>query len=172
MRILYLGLVYFLLVSCQEKARNSTSFDLIDVSIYNGWTDYYCVKVYQDGKTYIYNNHFKKGETYYSVNIGKSEIDTISAMVTKILASKIDTLYERDCADCGAFNLIINTKTRKFKSLVVGWESNKEGVCMNQLLGYLGKIIDTSKKAIDSSFKFESRTIQFYPPPPPPKINE
>lgn len=159
-----------ILLSCEgEKTNESLSFELIDVSMYNGWTDYYCMKVFKDGRIYIFNNNFKKGDSYYKVNVGKIELDSISFLTDKVLATKFDTLYHSRCADCGAYCLIIKTQSKEFSSLVDGINpSNEHLKPMDDLIAYLSKIAVASKSSIDSIFVFKSRTRQFYPPPPPP----
>jgi hypothetical protein len=169
MRNFALGLVILFLISCKEKTKESLSFDIIDVSMYNGWTDYYCMKIFQDGQAYIFNNRHRKGEKYFRINIDKIELDSISALVKLVLSSNIDTLYECGCQDCGAYNLIINSGENKFKSFINGIDSeNKEIDSMNDLINYLYSIAEKSRDAIDSVFVFESRNSHFYPPPPPP----
>lgn len=162
-----------ILISCErEKVNKQSSFELIDVSMYNGWTDYYCMKVFKDGRIYIFNNNFRKGESYYKVNVGKIELDSISFLTDKVLVAKLDTLYCSRCADCGEYHLIIKTQGKEFSSLVDGVNpSNKHLKPMNDLIAYLSKIAVTSKSSIDSIFVFKSRTRQFYPPPPPPNEN-
>jgi hypothetical protein len=96
------------------------------LSIHQDWTDYYCLKVYNDGRTYVYENkHNRKNERYFHLTINQNEIDTISSIVKVILSLKHDAINNKnDCFDCDCYNLIINTKDKKFKSFVYGESSN------------------------------------------------
>ena len=173
MRLIIVGLVILLMISCRKKAQEVPSFELIDLSYCNGWTDYYCLKVFNDGKTYVFNDRHRKGERYFRANLGKKEIDSVSTLVKVILSSKIDTLYKRLCCDCSYYNLIIKTnKGKKFKSFVDGVDySNKSIDCMNKLTHYLCGIAGNARNSMDTLFIFESRRNEFYPPPPPPLRN-
>ena len=169
MRSIIFILVIFSMISCRTKTQELPNFELIDLSFSDGWTDYYCLKVFNDGKTYVFNDRHRKGETYFRVNLGSKEIDSISSLVKVILSSKLDTIYERSCVDCAFYNLIIKTKDKKFKSYVYGIDdSNKSVSCMNNLTHFLYKIAEQSRNSIDSVFVFESRTKQFFKIPPPP----
>ena len=150
LKSIFFGLMLITFMSCTQRSKEVVCFDLIDVSMYNGWTDYYCLKIFKSGKVFIFNDKFKKGETYFRVNISKNEIDSISKLVEIILDSKIDTFYKRDCQDCGSYNLIIKAENKKFKSFVNGITgSNKEIKCMNNLINYLYKIAERSRDSID-----------------------
>lgn len=172
MRIIVVGLLVLLMISCRKKAQESPSFKLIDLSIRYGWTNTYCLKVYNNGKTYIFNDRERAGERYFQINLGKKEIDSISSLVKLILASNIDTLYTKSCYECSHYNLIIKTNEgKKFKSFVNGVDhSNKSIDCMNKLTRYLYEIAYNTRNSMDTLFVFESRRNEFYPPPPPPLI--
>jgi hypothetical protein len=162
---------FFILLSviaCKQEVQTESSFNLIDVSIYNGWTDFYCLKLFNDGKTFIYNYRHGKGESYLKVNLGKTELDSLSGLVKIIMTSKFDTLYKNSCADCGAYNLIIKTNDTIFKSFVDGDYQDIELKPMRNLISYCYQIGEISLTMTDTIFKYESRNSRFYPPPPPP----
>jgi len=173
MRVTLTSLIFLILICCKREVKTNSDFELIDLSIFTGWRDFYCLKVTNDGKTYAYNNRYRKGETYYTMTLDKIELDSISKLIKSILNSSIDTLYENSCVDCGCFNLIIKTKDQKFKSFVYGINTdNKDVDCMNHLVYFLFQIAHKYRDTIDSAFVFESKTKHFYPPPPPPPISD
>ncbi len=167
-RILCYSFVIMIFSCCSEKRIDkvdySNVFDKIDVSIYDGETNFYSLKILNSGKTYICINKHREPDIFYTFNMGDKELDSISFLVNKIFQTKIDTLYKEDCADCGCYRIIINSKNIVFESKVEN--INNSIVClknMNQLIIYLMQISDTSKKSLDSVFKFESKTREFYP---------
>jgi hypothetical protein len=167
MKYFVFGLLIIMMFSCTKRAQEITDFELIDVSISNGWTDFYFLKLFNNGKAYILNDNVRKGETYFLINITKEELDSISSMVKVILSTQIDTIYKRSCIDCSYSNLIIKSKDKVFKTLVYGNnDSNKKIECVNDLIGYLYTIAEIARDKIDSNFVYESRTKYFYPVPP------
>ena len=173
-------IIFFLIVLVFSNCRNRTnkrivkdghsSFVYIDMSYYDGWTNYYSLKLFNDGKMYVYNSQHRKGDLYYGCTINNIELDSISKTVGILLSSSIDSLYKRSCEDCGSYNLIIKTNNKKFKSFVQGIDYNNNNIkTMNGLASFLYSIIKSSKTSIDTVFNFESRTPHFLPPPPPPR---
>jgi len=168
MRIISFLLCFLLLGSCSEHKQEDSNFELIDLSVFNGWTDYYCFKVYNDGLTFLYIDRYKQGESYSKIEIGQNDLDSINSFLANILTSKIDTLYETNCHDCVIYNLIIKTKSGTFKSFVNGVSgNNKEIVPMNVLVEYLSNIDYNLKTTLDTIIVFESRTGLFFPVPQP-----
>ena len=86
MRMIIVGLAILLIFSCRKKAQESPCFEVIDLSICNGWTDYYCLKILNDGKTYVFNDRQGKGQRYFRINLGKEQIDSVSTLVKVILS--------------------------------------------------------------------------------------
>lgn len=157
-----------MLYSCKQKEIDSSPFDFVDVSIYNGWTDFYSLKVLNNGKTYILNDKLQKGIAYYTLTLNQTEIDSLTSLIKLILDSRLDTLYNNSCVDCGRYNLIIQTKNKTFSSFVNGIQDSPDLNTMNELTDYLYKIAEKGRKSLDSTFIFKSRTRWFFPPPPPP----
>ena len=173
MRNVLISILLLSFVCCNNKTVKEKSFDLIDLSIDDGWMNYYCLKVYNDGQTFIFNSYHGRGEVYYKINLVESEIDSVNKMTNSILSQQFDSLYQRRCADCGSYNLIIKSKNKNFQSHVEGIvERENELKTMNNLVIYLNKIAETAKDKLDSSFHFESRTKEFYPVPPPPFVEK
>lgn len=65
-------IIFFFIVLVFSNCRNQTnkrivkegisSFEYIDMSYYDGWTNYYSLKLFDDGKMYVYNNEHRKGD--------------------------------------------------------------------------------------------------------------
>jgi hypothetical protein len=168
MRITFTTLIFLALTSCWSEKNGLQKFELVDISVFNGWTDLYCLKIFKDGKAFIYNDKYGEGETYFQVNLGSTELDSISLMSDKILNSRLDTLYEGFCVDCGSINLVIKSKDKAVRTHIAGIdEKNPKIQNIISLANFVYKIAAVSKVKIDSNFVFESLKRSFFPPPPP-----
>jgi hypothetical protein len=170
MRNLLISLLLATTICCTNENSKDKSFDLIDLSVYDGWMNYFCIKVYNDGQTYILNSNHRKGDIFLKVKIGAAELDSIDKISRLIKNQRIDTLYFGNCADCYTYNLLIKSKQGDFHSHVQSVVERKEIILMDQLVYFLHKIGRTAFEKLDSAFYFESRTREFYPIPPPPLI--
>jgi hypothetical protein len=168
MRITYITIIALLIfMSC--KSHKDKAFDYIDFSYYNGWTDYYSIKILPTGESYVFNDRFKKGQTFLKYQFDKNSLDSIEKLTKLIHLLKVDTAYERNCQDCGMYNMIIKYKDKKFRLYVYGIsESNDSIKIVTDLLHYALGFTSKYRDSVSTDFKFESRTRQFYPPPPPP----
>ena len=176
--------IFFLLVVFLVGCKNETcknkddvykvnTFEYIDLSIYDGWSDYYSLKLLNDGNMYVNNYRHRRGNIYFKFNIGNGELDSVSNIVGILLKSSVDTLYYRSCHDCSSYNLIIETSSKKFKSFVQGVDNhNTSTQDMNGLVSFLHNIVRYTTFSIDSVFNFESKTSYFSPPPPPPRLQD
>jgi hypothetical protein len=176
-KIIIFSLTVLFFSNCKNRTNKEiikkgySSFVYIDMSYYDGWTNYYSLKLFNDGKMYVYNNQHRKGDLYYECTINNNELDSISKTVSILLGSSIDSLYKRSCEDCVRYNLIIKATDRKFKSLVQGVDYNNNNIIiMNDLATFLYSILKSSKASIDTVFNFESRTPNFLPPPLPVRL--
>lgn len=151
-------------MSCTNKDH---SFEYIDFSYYNGWTDYYSVKILPTGEFYVFNSSFKKGQTFLKYYFDKSSLDSIVKLTKLIHGLKIDTAYKRNCQDCEMYNMIIKYRDKKFKLYVYGiYNSNDRTKIVTELVYYALGFTSNYRDSVSANFKFESRTKQFYPPPP------
>ena len=167
MRIVLYGFLILILASCtQKKAKEPTSFKVIDLSYDNGWTATTSVKVLNNGNLYKFIEGLHNLKRYYRFEIHQKEIDSISTLVKIILNTKLDTVYKSRCVDCGAYNLIITANSRKLRSYVEdNNNSTKETKCMQNLVAFIMKITYVEHETEDSCFNFESRTFRFQPLP-------
>jgi len=171
MRYLKIIVLTLILTSCNREKSTKPSFDLVDVTISNGWTDVYSLKVYQDGQIYILNNRIGARDKYFRFTVGKNELDSISKLTEQVLKQDYDTLYDGLCEDCGTFNIIIKSPNKTVQCYVIGINDNEQIPLLNQLVIFLYSLADHANNKIDSLFVFESRTKGFYPAPPPPPLD-
>jgi hypothetical protein len=172
-RVLYIPVIISILSlsGCKMNSATVPTFDLIDVSVSNGWGDYYCIKVNDSGFVHIYNDIHERVKTYFTLTLDKIELDSVCKLSEVVLNSKPDTLYYGRCVDCGSFNLIIKSKGKVIRCHVNGINSHsKEYSQANSLVMYLNKLAEKSKRDLESEFIYESRTKFFYSLPPPPLV--
>src|ERR1035437_11136085 len=91
MRYFVLFLLTLTILSCKNKLQNVISFDLIDISMDNGWTDIYSLKINKEGRMVVYNYNIEKGNKYFQEYLSKTELDSISQFSKIIISSKLDT---------------------------------------------------------------------------------
>ena len=53
MRITFTTLIFLALTSCWSEKNGLQKFELVDISVFNGWTDLYCLKIFKDGSTAV-----------------------------------------------------------------------------------------------------------------------
>lgn len=169
MRHIYLYLFSLIILMSCKSHKDNNDFDYIDLSFYNGWTDYYSVKILPSGETFLFNDKFKKGQTYLKYHFDNNSLDSIEKLARMIQKLKLDSSYEKHCADCGMYNLIIKYKNTKLRLYVYGLTDENESIQLpNNLVDYVLRFTRKYQDSIINDFKFESRTKQFYPPSPPP----
>ena len=170
-RVLFLVLTVIFISSCsQEKSKN---FESIDFSRFGDLTDIGSLKIFNNGRIYIYNyNLFKEKKYYYMLTLDKSEMDTISTMTNLILNAKYDSVNNSSCTRCLKYCLIIKTKNRRFKTMYDGrLFSDRSMKNLDRLVYYMIKLSNEAEKSIDSTFVFESWSNDLLPPPPPNQDN-
>jgi len=159
-------------MSCKSHKENNV-FDFIDLSFYNGWTDYYSVKILPSGEAFVFNDKYKKGQTFLKYQFNSNSLDSIEKLTRMIHILNLDTSYIRHCADCGKYNLIIKYKDKKLRLFVYRISDLNDSLKLpNNLVDYILGFTSKYRDSVINDFKFESRTKQFYPPPPPPSINQ
>jgi len=161
--ILFLGLM-----SCSEK-KIDQPFSIIDYSHYHGWTSVYSIKVDSLGQIYIQGEDINGNKWFIRTEISSTALDSLSTLVNKIDYVKLDTLYKKNCEDCGYYYLIINRrKMPPIKVFVEDTINNDENlIYINELSQYLDTIIETIRQKM-KSIQFESKTKGFYLLSPPP----
>lgn len=154
------------MVGCSKKS--DLPFSVIDYSCNNGWTSVYSVKVDSVGQTYIQGEDIKNGKWFIRTEISTATLDSLCTIVNKIDYTKLDTLYEKNCVDCGYYYLIINrTKESATKVLVKDNSNNDKDIAeINELSHFLDSLVRTIRSNIES-VQFESKTKGFYLVSPP-----
>jgi hypothetical protein len=146
----------------------SLPFNSIDYSYDNGWTGVYSIKIDNTGKTYILGEDINKGKLFVRTEITSKSMDSLFTLVNKINSANLDTLYKKNCEDCGYYYLIIKKQSEVVKLFVQGRRNNDNDLMeVNKLSDYLESLISETYDNV-KSVKFESRTSAFNPVPPPP----
>lgn len=167
-------LLLIALSGCTKKNPSQTShpesFATIDVSIFNGWNSFLSIKVNHDCEAFLLIDKKDKKEYYYSFSISNEQHDSLSNIVNRILSEKLDSIYSENCADCGAYSVVIRNDNVVLKTQVDNLNNNiLELNEINSLIFYLKAIASTNQKKQVNKVIFESRIAGFYPAPPPPK---
>jgi len=135
--ILLLGLL-----GCSEK-RADFPFITIDYSYNNGWNSVYSVKIDNMGQTYIQGEDISNGKWFIRTEIDSSVIDSLHILVNYINCTNLDTLYKRNCVDCGYYYLIINEREKfPIKVFVEDTKNNnKDLIGVSKLSEYLNSLV-------------------------------
>ena len=163
MKNIYMIILFFGMISCSDK-KPDIPFNLIDYSCDDGWTSVYSVKIDSIGQTYIQGEDLKNGKWFIRTVITPLVFDSLCTLVNNINYANLDTLYKRNCVDCGAYYLIINQKnTNPVRIFVEGCSNNndKELIQVHQLSEYLDCLVSNVRLKMES-VQFESKTKRFY----------
>ena len=172
MKKTYFILLLLELIGCSEK-KTDLSFNFIDYSYYNGWSTVYSLKIDNLGQAYMQMDDINDSRWFAKIEITPSVLDSLSILVNMIDYVNLDTLYKRNCTDCGYYYLIINKQESiPIKIFVEDTNNNdKKLIKVNELSEYInsfGRAIGLQLKSI----QFESKTRDFYLIPtsqlPPP----
>jgi len=162
MKNIYFTILLFGLFGCSEKKMN-LSFTQIDYSWNNGWNNVYSVKIDSIGQTYIQWEEIRNGKWFIRTVIDSSVIDSLCILVNNIDNKNLDSLYKRNCIDCGYYYLIINKREKIPLKIFVGDtnNNNKDLIDVNRLSEYLNSLVRTINMQI-KTVQFESKTKDFY----------
>jgi hypothetical protein len=162
-----LRLTILLLLSGCNTVKDPLSFNSIDYSSY--WGFYNSIKILNTGKTFIYYKDFMENTYYYSLDLDKNQLDSLSIMVRTSYSIKLDSTYilERDSGR--DFSLIINSDKGRLSTTYSGPYTGVEG--LDKLYSFIDNLIGVSeklRKSVDSDFDFESKTkLRMILPTPP-----
>jgi len=163
-----LGLFVFISLICSSCIRNkNVSFDVIDATIFDGWYCINSIRIEKNGYVHILTSCITKGQKFYTTTLNNDVLDTISDMANNLFTERIDTFYNNDCCDCGAFRLIVKSADKRIETAGIGLgkETNETA---KEFIKYLKKIISKTENTYENQLQFESKTREFYPVPPPP----
>jgi hypothetical protein len=166
----YIFILCFIIISCSEKKTDlNLFFDTIDYSYCND-NEYYSIKINRDGTIFISEEtrridlsdekYIKEG-VFIQTILSSVDIDSLSTLVMRINHLDLDTLHERNCADCEIHNLIINKQSEYINLFMVDTNDDNLTEVIN-LFDYLSFL---RRKMI-----VESKSVEFktkIPTPPP-----
>jgi len=156
-------------VFCNQP-QNKISFDYIDFSYSNGWSNYYSIKILPAGESFIMNDKLNNNKIYLAFKFDEKALDSLTKLVRKIYYLNLDTVYDKNCDDCQMYSIIIKYKDKKFRLFVNGIDDSNESInFVNNLIHYVMNITGNYNDSLNAIFKFESKTEQFstltIPPP-------
>ena len=162
MKKIYFIIFLFGLLGCSGKKTN-LPFTLIDYSFNNGWNSVYSVRIDNIGQTYIQGEDISNGKWFIRTEIGSSIIDSLCVLVNSIDYTSLDTLYKRNCVDCGYYYLIIDKREKTpIKVFVEDTKNNdKDLIGVIRLSEYLNSLVRTIRMQI-KKVHFESKIKDFY----------
>ncbi len=158
--ILLLGVM-----SC-SGGKTNLSFNSIDYSCYDGWTNIRSVKIDSIGQINIQGESFKKGKWFIQTEITSSILDSISKLINGIDYTNINKLYQENCMDCGYYLLIIMPPIKVF--VEDSDNDNEDLMQVNKVSKYLNILIEDICSEMES-VQFESKTRDFHFVAPPPR---
>jgi len=162
MKNMYFIILLFGLLACSKK-KTDLPFILIDYSYNNGWNSVYSIKIDSMGQIYIQGEDIHNGKWFIRTEIDSSVIDSLCTLVNNIDCTSLDTLYKKNCVDCGYYYLIINKRGKiPIKVFVEDTKNNNiDLIGISKLSEYLNSLVRTIRLQI-KTIKFESKTKDFY----------
>lgn len=151
-----LRLIILLLLSGCNTVKEPLSFNSIDYSSY--WGFYNSIKIHNTGKAYIYYKDFMENTYYYSLDLNKNQLDSLSNMVRTLYTIKIDSIYMLERDSGRDFSLIINSDKGRLTTTYSGPYNGVEGLeLLYSFIDHLLGVSENLRKSVDSNFDFESR---------------
>jgi len=171
MRKLFLLFSFGFLFSWHQQEKIKPHFEYIDITFFGGKYSTVSIRVdsnknirlakieYDDKK----NNDCRRG-TIDSVTFSR-----INKSVADLLLKKVDSVYEVNCWDCGAFQIIIKYADKKIKSKIFGFAEASNP--LKSLINILGdESLTENLMLTDSCFGFQTSVFEVPPPFSPPII--
>ena len=164
-KLLSLCLILLMIIAflgCKEK-KNLETFRSIDCSIYS--KSLKSVKIFKDGKTYIrldnnaiINQNFLETKEFYSVELSKIQLDSVSKMTNSLLNNGFTRFSEMSADGHLSFSIIIKPNTDLIRTNTNNKEKQDSVIkTMYHLVNYLDGLFSSTKSKVDSTFTFESR---------------
>ena len=162
-----LKLTVLLVLSGCTNVKEPLSFNSIDYSSY--WGYYNSIKIQNTGKAYLYYKDFMENTYYYSLDVNKIQLDSLSAMVKTLSTIKIDSIYKLERDSGRDFSLIINSDKGRLATTYSGPVIGVEGLTpLYNFIDHLSRLSYELRKSVDSKFDFESRyKLEIILPHPP-----
>ncbi|MFO0358578.1 MAG: hypothetical protein ACK50A_16610 [Sphingobacteriaceae bacterium] len=159
--------ILILLISCGQKhTRQSPSFNFIDISFSDGWTDVISVNIDSSKVIKVRVDKHNGHDIYYKDTLPDTSFNKINNLVKSALKTKHDSVINDPVCDGGGFYLLIAAKQSTINTLV--FTSGQTYAPLDSLVSQLFTISKNIKKiTADTNFTFIS--YQRLAPPPPMK---
>jgi hypothetical protein len=160
-------LVLLLLLSRCNNPKTLLSFNSIDYSAY--WGSYTSIKILNTGNAYFYYTDCNDNAYYYSLELSKNQLDSLSEMVETLYSIKIDTIYMLERDSGRNFSLLINSAKGRLMTTYSGPYMGVEGLKpLYGFIDYLVHVSENKRESVDSNFVFEtSNKLKRIMPPLP-----
>ncbi|SMG54373.1 hypothetical protein SAMN05661096_04136 [Marivirga sericea] len=158
MRILkYISILSILLNSCTSNQRQpKADWEYIEVTYDDGWTGGSTVAINKDisfKKCYYEIISSIKNCSCYHSKLSKEQVIQINQLIGALRNSKVDSLYDGRCQDCGGYEIIVQYSDKTIKSSVIGLNKFNNGI---DSLGTFVSDLPSSEDKLDSCEVFSS----------------
>jgi hypothetical protein len=147
--------------------------DSVELTYNNGWTGGVSLRITRNGiENYnVYDIHGKTDdEICYKDTLNNHAIDSINSYLALLKTERIDSLYDGNCEDCGAYIFIINYPDTVIKSMIIGTHKFKNN--LSKLAKFLLEQKPNTENLIDTCIEFKTTKLLKLPPPPPNEYNK
>jgi hypothetical protein len=161
----YLFIMLLSMYSCTSNQQKTVAdWNYIEVTSYDGWSGGSTISIKKD-MTFINCRY----EIISSINncacftskLTKNQTSQINQFIKSIKSTKIDSLYDGRCEDCGGHLLTIEHEKRTIKSSIIG--RNKFNNTVDSLTEFLVALDFPDQNSLDSCYIFTS-TRSIIPP--------
>lgn len=141
--------------------QEDVTFKSVDCSIY--YDNLKSIKVLENGRAYLridrksgFGKNLLERSEFYSVLLGKNQMDSISKMATTLLRNGIDSLFESTGNNGVSICIIISSDVKRLPA--TGNNNRvKDYKPMYRLVNYLDEVSQKVKLETDTAFIFASR---------------
>ena len=143
--------------SCKTEEPKSLTADSVELTYSNDWTGGVSLRITRKGiENYnLYDIHGKTdNETCYKDTLNNQAIDSINSYLALLKTERIDSLYDGNCEDCGAYIFIINYPDTVIKSMIIGTHKFKNN--LSELAKFLLEQRPKTENRIDTCIEFKT----------------
>ncbi len=121
----HIVILIILISSCKNSNyKKELNCDYIEISYDNGWTGGTAIKINKDltyKKCYYHIISDVDSCSCFVDNLAAGEyLDRINKMIDSLKNSKIDSIYDANCQDCGAYIIRIKYPDKMIKTMIIG----------------------------------------------------
>jgi hypothetical protein len=159
------------MIGCSNTTHEIFDFDYIDCSYWDGWEGFNSIKIYNDGTVFVseetgfnlidFNELFTINTTTLQSILPLQDLDSLANLIKNIHTANLDSLYERDCVDCGYYYLMIYKSSEIIKVNVFDLSNDhKDLVEVRKLIQFLMFLTNREMKKC-KNIRFDSKTQDF-----------